>query len=623
MIPLSVTTIPSLPDPLQTVPADRDGWLHWRTRVLAWREIVQRECRSDPARAALHERLAADDPAYFLTMFCPIYEPRETIDFEFVDGEWVPFEKPAGWYPWIPFHFQVDMLRWIVKVKTTSRLADKTGKSDGVCEKSREMGASWLFCLVAAHDFLFGNNQEIGFVSYKEEVVDKGDDSRSLFYKLRALIGIYPKVPEKAFAPDTFWHELDVRLPSFLSPGGFRHKDHNRINHIIHPTKNNALLGNSTSGKTGLGARLSWILIDEGAKNENLLTIWGGLQATTHHRFTTSSADLRWGTDFRDLARNAREAQDYGTNGPAYFRLPWNLHPLRDEGWLESERARSNLDPYQFAREYEMDYYAGFGDWVYPFAQSMQVGPFPYVEGAGAVTGTIDPGIADPTAVGLFQKVPGENRTRLFDAANIKLANAAAWAPVLMGFPEGHPEWEACPPEARALMATMWGFRRDGVKVAWVGDPYGNANAADGSGTFYETLLTESIAKSNQYPDLPPCHLIVDYTYDNDARYFPGRLEALATLLPVLDINDNPGGRLFLAALQEYHYKPEDKTTTERLRPEHSWGSHLVTAAEFYAVNDKIIADVLRFRRASNPGPHMAPAPRSRLPQRPRIQRIA
>lgn len=598
--------------------------MHWRTGVLAWRDVVHEDCQRDPELAALHYHLAAEDTAYFMVMFCPIYESRATPDYEWDEDkqEWVIYLKPAGWYPWVPFHFQVEMIRWIERVKSLSQITDVTGKGDGVVEKSREMGASWIFCLVAAHDFLFGNNQDIGLVSYAEYVVDNAHDPKSLFFKIRALIGVYDKVPKTSHAPGTLWHDLPVRVPSFMAPAGYKKGEHDRVMQITHPTKNNSIIGNSTTGKTGTAARWSWGFIDEGSKNDKLLKIWGSLQAVTYHRFVGSSVDLTYGDDFYRLARDAERATTFDEPGPSFFKIPWHLHPLRDENWLESERARSNLDPYDFKREYEMDYFAGFGDWVYPYGQQMQVVPAAYVMGDGPVSGAIDPGIADPTAITLFQGIPGSGRARLFDALMLKTESAEQLAPMMMGFPPGHAEWDTCPEEGRDFMARMWDFRQRGEKVDWVGDPYGAAVGGSGSETFYAALFRASQEKSLEYPDLPACHIIVRYNYDNTARHHPGRKEALATLLPHLDINDNFGGRKFLAALQSHRYKPEDATTTERLKPEHGWGSHLVTSAEFHAVHNKAITEALRFRHKTIPGPHVPPRT-NRTPQKPRIQRVA
>lgn len=619
------TTIPSLPPPLQEVPHEKEQWLDWRYRVLAWRSYVHEQCQSDPSLAALHYDLAAADPEYFRVMFCPIYEPRATIDYEWDEDaeQWVEFEKPSGWYPWVPFHFQVDLGRWINRVTTLSRLDPdgRLGRGDGVVEKSREMGASWEFCKEAAHDFLFQDNTDIGFVSYKEEVVDNGDDPKSLFYKLRALIGVYPKVPIRSYAPDTMWHDLPVRIPDWMAPAGWSYRDHNRVNHIAHPTKNNNLRGNSTSGRTGTGDRWSWGMIDEGAKNDNVPDIWGNLQAVTLHRLILSSADLTYGDGFFNLARSAEKAVREGTPGPSFYQIPWTLHPLRDDGWLEAERNRSNLDPAQFAREYEMNYLAGFGDWVYPYAQQIQPGPFPYVPGMGPVYASIDPSIADPNAILIFQNIMGTGRTRLVDALVINVQTAEELTPILMGFPPGHEEYESCPFGARDFMAFLWRLRERGENVTWVGDPYGNSNSAAGTGTFYEAVLRRSQELSTQYPELPHNSITIYFDYDDTARYHPGRKEALTALLPNLDVNDVPGARHVLEALQRNHYKPADGITTERLKPEHDWTSHPTTSAEFFAVHNRVTGDVQRMRRQRmSPGPHLPRTHTPRRAQKPRLQ---
>lgn len=333
------------------------------------------------------------------------------------------------------------------------------------------------------------------------------------------------------------------------------------------------------------------MVIDEGAKIEALADIWGGLGATTPHRFVVSSADLRYGPDFYNLARAGERAQNNpDLPGPSYFRIPWHVHPLRNEQWFASEKARST-DPHDFAREYEINYHAGFGDWVYPFAQQMQPKHAPYYGALGQLTVALDPGIRDPTSIGIFQDDPGHRRFRLVNALTLETPSAEYLAPILVGMPEDHECWTrgAYDNQAFELAEFFSKLRRTGIVPRFVGDPYGDNAGGAGNESFYMALyragadLLASIGA-----DADTYRVVVHTKYDEGARHHPNRKEMTAKLLPLLDVNDAPGSRYILAALQEYRYKPlEDgkSAMSEPTKPMHNWASHPSTMVEFFAVH--------------------------------------
>lgn len=585
-----MAVIKSLPEHLQHVPTERKAWLRWRTLVLEERELVHKECDTDFTERAIQIRLCADDPAYFMVMFGVLYEPRATVDITLLeDGSEDSVDRPPGWYPWVPFAFQVDIIRWFEEIMSTTY--DPLGRGDGILEKSREMGVSWLFCLLAAHGWLFLDDQTILLLSSKAELVDNRGDPKSLFYKIRALVGIYDKVRREAHAPGTIWDGLRTRLPSWMTPPVVQ-REHDFLMKLVHPAKNNTIVGETTTSTTGTAARATWTGGDEAAKNKELKSIHGGLAAVTFHRFWWSSAWMEDGPDFYQLARAAETAQAKGTPGPSYFRTDWWLHPLRNEQWLESERARST-DPYDFMREYEINYHAAQGGEVYPYARQMVLKPVPYRPGLGQVSCAIDPGLRDPTAMLWFQKEAGADRHRLFEALTLNVTSAESLAPIIMGFPDGHPEREgfAGHPERETIydvMDTTWELRERGEQVLFVGDPYGNNAGGSDATSFYDALYLASRRLSEQYDDLPPMTITVRTKYDQGARFHRKRKESLTQLLPHLDIHDTQRGKAALEAIREMRYKPLNAShagQNEPAKPIHSWGSHVSTAAEYFAVH--------------------------------------
>jgi len=66
-------------------------------------------------------------------------------------------------------------------------------REDGLTEKSRDMGVSWLCVAIAVWMWLFYPGTVIGFGSRKEEYVDKIGDPKALFWKVRQFIELLPR----------------------------------------------------------------------------------------------------------------------------------------------------------------------------------------------------------------------------------------------------------------------------------------------------------------------------------------------------------------------------------------------------------------------------------------------
>jgi hypothetical protein len=60
------------------------------------------------------------------------------------------------------------------------------------CEKSRDMGVTWLCVGFAVWMWLFHPGTVVGFGSRKEEYVDKIGDPKSIFWKIRQFIALLP-----------------------------------------------------------------------------------------------------------------------------------------------------------------------------------------------------------------------------------------------------------------------------------------------------------------------------------------------------------------------------------------------------------------------------------------------
>ena len=595
-----VTRIPGFPPDIEIVPDTKREYIEWRDKVLAFRELCHRMCEHEGPQRDGIMALAANSKAFWLCVFGVVLNPKGGTDLIInEDDEIEEIKVPRGWYPFIMYPFQVDTINWHDRIMDIDD--DETGKADGVCEKSRDMGLTWIFVGIAAHQWIFADDYLCMFLSYKEEMVD-GPSPKAMFYKLRALLGLNTRVPTICHAPHTPYHGAKLRLPKWMIPSGFESKVHDRKLSISHPTKTNIITGESTTGKAGTGDRQNEVMLDEGSKNKEIGNIWPGLTAVTDHRFAFSSASREDGDGMFNLVERARAAtRNPSLDGPSFLSLPWHLHPLRDEGWHRRMRGRHADNPAKFRREYEMDWNAGIGDWVYPSASQIVPGHYPYSPLGGDVWVSIDPGIRDPTCVGAFQYIPAtQNQWALFDALVLTTDSARYLAPILMGWPQGHP-MRSYYPEYRdeslqQFMDVMWEIRKSGKQRHYVGDTYGNNAGGASSESFYTEMLMESVDLNSKYTEwdgepLPPARIAVMTKYDEKARFHTVRKEAATQALTRVKFNDIHRVLYVLDALKQNRYRSQNDTQSVQNEPNaplHDWTSHPATMFEYFAVVNKI-----------------------------------
>lgn len=86
--------------------------------------------------------------------------------------------------PFLLFPKQAEFIDWL--------RARWLARENGLVEKSRDMGVSWLGVAFAAWMILFVPGAVVGMGSRKEEYVDKIGDPKSLFWKTREFINMLP-----------------------------------------------------------------------------------------------------------------------------------------------------------------------------------------------------------------------------------------------------------------------------------------------------------------------------------------------------------------------------------------------------------------------------------------------
>ena len=108
----------------------------------------------------------------------------------------------------------------------------------------------------------------------------------------------------------------------------------------------------STSGDAGRSEALSLLIVDEAAFVENMEELWAGLLPTlsTGGNCIIASTPCGVGNQFHKLYDQAQQ----GSNDFNPVRLPWSVHPERDQEWFEKESR--NMSRREIAQELECSF---------------------------------------------------------------------------------------------------------------------------------------------------------------------------------------------------------------------------------------------------------------------------
>lgn len=301
------------------------NWLHPDYAPI-YKERAKRldAIRKTPGMLAGLKEFYKDRPVEFITDWCMTYDPRNA---EIGVPTQVPF---------LLFSKQADFIRW---------LYDRwRNREDGLGEKSRDMGISWLCVAFAVWMWLFHKGTVIGFGSRKEEYVDRIGDPKSLFWKIRALIDL---------------------LPIEFRPDGWDARKHAPFMTIRNPENGATIIGEA-GDNIGRGNRTSIYFKDESAFYEHPDLIDAALSQTSNCKIDVSTPNGNGNPFYRKRM----------SGKVPVFTFHWRDDPRKDDAWYRKQQEA--LDPVILAQEVDIDYNASSSDNYIPgelIEQSMNIGP--------------------------------------------------------------------------------------------------------------------------------------------------------------------------------------------------------------------------------------------------------
>lgn len=294
------------------------SWPPDYTAVYAWRQAQLIRILNDPMLMYGAIEYYREHPVQFLTHWCDTFDPRNAF------AEELPTRLP-----FVLFERQAALVEFLI--------ACLTDQSNGLIDKSRDMGATWICVGVSVWLWLFREGAAIGWGSRKEELVDRLGDPKSIFEKIRQLIR---------------------GLPKFFLPRGFDMDTHATFMKLVNP-ENGASIAGEAGDNIGRGGRTLIYFKDESAHYIHPESIEAALGDNTNVQIDISTVNGIGNV----YDRKKEGGREWEPGKPAergitrIFTLDWSDHPTKDKAWhaLREKEARNNGLLHLFRQEVDRD----------------------------------------------------------------------------------------------------------------------------------------------------------------------------------------------------------------------------------------------------------------------------
>lgn len=298
----------------------KTNWPPDYTSVYQWRQDQILRMRANKSLLQGAMQYYAQAPASeFILHWMDTYDPRNA-------------SKPGRMarMPFVMFEKQAELLEFYDNLRTN--------EANGLIEKARDMGATWVSCAYSVYLWRFVPGSAIGWGSRKEQLVDKIGDPDSIFEKMRILLRNMP--------------------PEFL-PRGFSEREHATYMRIVNPENGSTITGEA-GDNIGRGGRKSIYFKDESAHYERPEKIEAALGDNTRVQIDISSVN-GLGNVFhrrREAGIEWRSGQTIDPKKTQVFVMDWSDHPDKTQEWYDARRQKAVDDGllHLFAQEVERNY---------------------------------------------------------------------------------------------------------------------------------------------------------------------------------------------------------------------------------------------------------------------------
>lgn len=306
--------------------------VHWPPNYLAvyqWRlkQIALINSSPEMLRSAKAYYAQWEHAHEFVMHWMDTYNPRS-------DG--------AKWVPFVFFTKQEEFFEFLIQC-----IQDQ---QNGLVEKCRDAGLTWLSCAFSVWAWLFVPDIAIGWGSRKEDLVDRIGDPDSIFEKMRLIL---------------------KRLPECFLPDGYNRKFHETFCKFINP-ENGSIIAGEAGDNIGRGGRKSIYFKDESAHYERPEKVEAALGDNTNVQIDISSVNGLGNVYHRKREAGIDWARGNPRIEPGYTRVfvvDWRDHPTKTQAWYDLRKAKHVREGLQhiFAQEVDRDYSAAVSNTIIPY----------------------------------------------------------------------------------------------------------------------------------------------------------------------------------------------------------------------------------------------------------------
>lgn len=451
--------------------------------------------------------------------------PAEGCIFFIENFGWTFDPRPQGaphHLPFLLFEYQKDTIRWMIDAIDNGH--------DGLVEKSRDMGASWLlFVWIPLWYWLFRDGVNILLGSYKEALVDN-------------------RTKDSLFGMIDYGIES---MPKWLLPKGFNKDKHRTQMKLLNPANSNLIAGDTMNADFGRGTRKTAILFDELGSWDYAQDAWETCGSSTACRIANSTPK---GFNYYAKLRNS---------GVDVLTLHWRRHPLKDEEWYQYERSRNTDEA--IAQELDISYNKSQEGRVYPEwdETNVETGFFPYDESLPLYVGW-DFGQTDDTAIIWVQ--PSSNGLRVVDTYRNSGKTIDFYVPLVTGIvPSNGYQYN---PKDYAIMEDHKYWKRG----THFGDPAGR--------------FTNNVTNTSVIDVLRQSGIIVNFK--DEWKEFQKRKTAVKLLVrDGIKLNKNERTEYFNMCMSQAAYPSVKRSGMEEvqsMKPKHDYTSHYRSSFEYLAL---------------------------------------
>ncbi len=492
-------------------------------KVLIQRLQINDACTTKPEARGITWNLCArpDNPAegciFFIENFGWTFDPR-------------PQSNPNH-LPFLLFEYQKDLIKWMIDAIDNGH--------DGLIEKSRDMGVTWITVWVFLWYWLFKDGVSLLLGSYKEKLVDDRTD-------------------------DSIFGRIDYgveSLPKWLLPKGFSTTKHRTQMKLVNPANQNLIAGDTMNPNFGRGTRKTAIFFDELGSWDYAQDAWEGAAQATACRIANSTPK---GYNYYAGLRES---------GMDVITLHWKRHPLKDDIWYEFEKTRSTEET--IAQELDISYNKSqegrvYQEWGEP---AVEKGFFPYDDGLPLYVGW-DFGNTDDTAIVWVQ--PTNDGLRVVDTYRNSGKTIDFYTPFVTGILPSD-GYQYTPKDYAVIEEHKYW-----TKGTHFGDPAGRFRSAVTNTSVLDVLKQHGI--------------IVNFK--DEWKEFQKRKTAAKLLIrDGILLNKNERVDYFDKCMSQAAYpkiKRDGMDEVQSVKPKHDWTSHYRSAFEYLALGLKEFRNVRR-----------------------------